>query len=379
MKKENLFGILMYLLVFAIAIIYGFTILQSHFNDSSFNEVWKYALYILVSVFSGVIVVAILQEFGHILGARVGGYKITSVNVLYFNFYINEEGKHKFRFKAFDGLTGETKISPNYEKKERPNPYPFLIYGTIFNLAFVVVAVFLFFNYYKIKGIYSDMAYYFLTMGIITVMSVIYNIIPVKLDSLTDGYRLTRIKKDVDAFNALLENENGGVSSSENNEESIKKPAKFIPEVAITELTNLIVNKEYDKFFEVYKKIKENGEHLSDKDVLELSAQYVYVSLLTKDPIDVAKFYDEEVSFHLRREFSNSNNFPVIRSYIYIAGLMDGSLSEVLLSCKKIAKAYRSVANNRKHDEVSLYNETLDLVLKAHPKWEEINNYKIVE
>ena len=369
----------MYLLVFAIAIIYGFTILQSHFNDSAFNEVWKYALYILVSVFSGVIVVALLQEFGHVLGAKVGGYKVTSLDILYFNFYVNEEGKHRFRFKSFDGLTGETKITPNYEKKDQPNPYPYLLYGTIFNLAFVVVAVFLFFNYYKIKGIYGDMAYYFLTMGIIAVMSVIYNIIPTKLDSLTDGYRLTRIKKDVDGFNALLASENGGHSQDENGEETIKKSTKFIPEVALNDLTHLIAEKRYEEFFTIHEKIKEFEAHLSEKDVLELSAQYVYVSLLTKDPIDVAKFYDEEVSFHLRREFSNSNNFSIIRTYIYVAGVMDGSLSEVLLSCKKVIKAYKAIANNRKHDEAVLYNETLDLVKAAHPKWEEIDNYKIVE
>ncbi len=369
----------MYLLVFAIAIIYGFTILQSHFNDSAFNEVWKYALYILVSVFSGVIVVSLLQEFGHVLGAKVGGYKVTSVNFLYFNFYVNEEGKRKFRFKSFDGLTGETKITPNYEKKAQPNPYPYLLYGTIFNLAFVVISVFLFFTYFKIKGIYSDMAYYFLTMGIITTMSVIYNIIPTKLDSLTDGYRLTKIKRDVDAFNALLESENGGAPQSENGEEQVKKPAKFIPEIALNDLTHLIVEKRYEEFFTMYERIKEHEEHLSDKDLLELNAQYVYVSLLTKEGVDIAKFYDEEVSFHLRRDFSNSNNFSVIRTYIYIAGVMDGSLSEVLLSCKRVVKAYKAVNNTRKHDEAVLYNETLDLVKAAHPKWEEIDNYKIVE
>lgn len=378
MKKENLFGILMYLLVFAVAIIYGFTILQSHFSDSTFNEIWKYALYILVSVFSGVIATAIFQELGHLLGASVGGYKVTSFNVLYFNIYKDEE-KTKFRFKSFDGLTGETKIVPNYQKKETPNPYPYLIYGTVFNLAFFVIDLFLFFTYYKSHGLTGDMAYFFLTMGIIAFMATLYNIIPIKLDSLTDGYRLTKVKKDVEAFNALLENENGGVIYSENTEEIAQKPAKFIPEVAISELSKYLVDKNYNLLFEQVEKINEHENQLTDKDALETKAQYVYASLLTKDQIEVAKFYDEEVPFSLRREFSNSNSLPVIRTYIYIAGVLDGSLSEVLLSCKKVVKALKAIPNSRKHYEIVLFNDSLEAIKKTHPKWEEIDNYKIVE
>lgn len=382
MKKENLFGILMYLVVFAIAVVYGFTVLQSHFADSTFNEVGSYALYILVSVFSGVIATALFQEFGHILGASVGGYKVTSCNVLLFNFY-KDNGKTKFRFASFDGLTGETKITPNYEKKEKPNPYPYLLYGTIFNLAIIVAGVFLFFTYYKSSGILGDLAYYFLTMSIINLMAVIYNIVPIKLDSLTDGYRLTRIKGDVDSFNALLEAENGGtINNGDVRGDKLDKkigPAKFIPEVAISELSDYLLKEDYEGLFNSVKKINEYESHLSDKDLLENKAQYIYASLLTKKDAELATFYENEVPFSLRRELSNSYNFVVIRTYIYVAGMMDGSLSECLLSCKKIVKALKTLPKNRRHTEIILFNKMLDLVIKAHPKWEELKNYVIVE
>ena len=382
MKKENLFGILMYLVVFAIAVVYGFTVLQSHFADSTFNEVGSYALYILVSVFSGVIATALFQEFGHILGASAGGYKVTSCNILLFNIY-KDNGKTKFRFASFDGLTGETKITPNYEKKEKPNPYPYLLYGTIFNLAIIVAGVFLFFTYYKSSGILGDLAYYFLTMSIINLMAVIYNIVPIKLDSLTDGYRLTRIKGDVDSFNALLEAENGGtINNGDVRGDKLDKkigPAKFIPEVAISELSDYLLKEDYEGLFNSVKKINEYESHLSDKDLLENKAQYIYASLLTKKDAELATFYENEVPFSLRRELSNSYNFVVIRTYIYVAGMMDGSLSECLLSCKKIVKALKTLPKNRRHTEIILFNKMLDLVIKAHPKWEELKNYVIVE
>lgn len=376
MKKENLIAILVYLLVFAVAIIYGFTILQAHYNDSAFNEIWKYALYILVSVFLGVIATATFQEFGHFLGAKVGGYKIRSFNMLYFNIYKDNE-KTKFRFASYDGLTGETKIVPNYEKKERPNPYPFLIYGSVFNLSWVIVCVFLFFTYHKEIGIVGDAAYLFLTMGIIAFMSMVYNILPMKMDAKTDGYQLKKMGKDVEGFNSLLTFEESGKEGIEKIKED--KPAKFIPEMAVDGLSHLLVEKKYDEVFETIKKIKEEETKLSDRLVLETKAQYIYASLLTLNEVEVASFYDNDVSFALRRELAAENNLPVIRTYIYIAGVLDGSLSECLLSAKKVVKALKGIPTNRKHDEIILFNETLDLVTKKHPKWDELMNYKIVE
>ena len=138
MKKENIISVVVYLLVFAVAIVYGFTVLQTHFTYSSIKQVWMYAIYIIVSVLGGVFATGLLQEFGHFLGARVGGYKITFWSLFYFTFY-REKEKMKFGFKNFDGLTGETRIIPNYEKKENPNPYPFILYKNSFKSSIVLI------------------------------------------------------------------------------------------------------------------------------------------------------------------------------------------------------------------------------------------------
>ena len=156
MKKENIIGILIYLLVFAVAIIYGFTVLQTHYAHSGIKTVFLYAVYIIVSVLIGVFASGLLNELGHLLGAKTGGYRIMSWCLFYFTIYLNKDGKHKAKFANFDGLTGETKIVPNYEKKENPNPYPYLLYGTVFNVAWIAACIFLFFTFKDNKGFDSD-------------------------------------------------------------------------------------------------------------------------------------------------------------------------------------------------------------------------------
>ena len=356
MKKENIIGILIYLVVFAIAIVYGFTVLQTHFNHSSIETVGMYALYIIVSVLGGVIITGILQEFGHFLGAKTGGYKVIFWNLFYFCFLV-EDGKRKFKFKTFDGLTGETRIVPNFEKKARPNPYPFLLYGTIFNVAWIIACAFLFFSYNKNDGLESDIAYFFLTMGIIALLATIYNIIPLKLDSTTDGYRLLQVKGNIEGYNNFLVNEHGGVSlenKSTSNEQSEKKPTKFIAEAALNEVYSLLEEKKYDEAFNKLDEIFSNENLASNRVLLDAKAQYIYATIFSKEKSEYEEYYEKEVPFSLRRELSNEYSLPILRTYLLTAGLLDNSKSEVLLTLKKVVKAYKNVPANRKHTELVL-------------------------
>lgn len=385
MKKENLFGLIFYLLVFGIAILYGFTVLQNHYQYSYFSKtnpaILFYGLYIIGSVFAGVLAAGLLEGLGHLLGAKVGGYNIISYCLFYFTFYKNE-GKWKFKFAGYDGLTGETKIVPNYKKKNRPNPYPFILYGSFFNTAFIAISLYLFFSWNKSDTRWvTDIAYLCLTMAIVVFLIFIYNIIPIKLDSLTDGYLLTKAK-NIDSFNKTLEANNVGevVYSDENGESKVEPAADhFIPEVALTDVYLKLANEEYDEAFNLLSKIDEVADELTVKGALSAKAQYIYAYIFSKDKQEVISFYEDKVSFALRRELSNSNFLPVIRTYLLTAGVLDGSLSECLLACKKVVKAYKAVPNNLRHAEVVLFNRALNKVKEVHPKWEELDNYQLYE
>ena len=99
MKKEDVLGLIIYLVIIALAIVFGITVLQTHNAESALNGVWNGAAYILYvggAVISGAIFNAVLYELGHVLGAKVGKYEILSINILGFCFY-RDENKTKFR------------------------------------------------------------------------------------------------------------------------------------------------------------------------------------------------------------------------------------------------------------------------------------------
>ena len=130
MKKEDITGLIVYLIIIALAVIFGFTVLQTHNAESSFSGI-GYVLYIIVAVVVGALFNAILFELAHVVGAKIGKYTILSVNILGFCFY-KVDGKTKFKFASFDGLTGETRIVPKKDMVDKANPYPYLFFGSLF-------------------------------------------------------------------------------------------------------------------------------------------------------------------------------------------------------------------------------------------------------
>ncbi len=381
MKKENFISLIIYLLILGIAVVYGLTVLQTHYTYSAMTAVWQYAIYIIGTVIVGVIISAILTEFGHLIGAKVGGYKIVIFNILYFAI-TKESGKAKFRFKSFDGITGETVVVPDYDKKASPNPIPYLLYGPIFNLAWVAGALVIFFIYEKGSPLDSDIAYGFLTSAIIASVLFIYNIIPVKLDTTTDGYRLSLLakSKSKDAFNDMLlvqYNSNHGDSGAIEKVE-VQENTKFTAETYLAKVHPLLVEKKFDEAKELLDKVFEEQDTLVKKNILEAQEHRIYINIMTMEPEALQKYYDEDVPLSLKREISQDASMTGIRTYLLMAGLLDKARGECLIALNKLTKAYRNTPRNRQHSELVLFNEALEKVCQAHPKWE-LEVYKLYE
>ena len=84
MKKEDISGIIVYLIIIVLAVVFGLTVLQTHASESTLSG-FPYVLYIIGSVLAGAVVNAILFELAHVLGAKIGKYDILSVNILGFH------------------------------------------------------------------------------------------------------------------------------------------------------------------------------------------------------------------------------------------------------------------------------------------------------
>ena len=377
MKKEDISGIIVYLLIIALAIVFGFTVLKTHANLSTFSDV--YVLFIICSVLIGTVFNAVLFEVAHILGAKAGKYDIVSVNILGFCFY-KLDGKTKFKFASFDGLTGETKIVPKKDMVDKANPYPFLFFGSLFFAieAIAVMIVFYFFKDYN-HDILGDLAYFLLTVGAIGLVILIYNIIPMRIDSITDGYRLTMVSnpKNKEAFNELLRVEYEIAQGHDDIEIKVfDEITNFTADLNLNRVYALLDKKQFAEAEEILDKIIAAKESVSAKVYIRARAQKIYINLMTKDLDEARAYYDKEVPVSERREISNDVSMASIRAYLLMSGLLDKSRSECIIALNNVYRAFKHTPQNRQETEITLFNEALQKVVDAHPDWE-LEGYKL--
>ena len=375
MKKEDIADIFAYLVIFAGSLVYLLTILLPHFKVSTFPNGFIYALFILGATITGVVINAILYELGHMLGAKLGGYAILSVNILHFCFYFNEENKLKFKFANFDGFLGETKILP---KKEDANPNHYLLLGTLLSLivtaGFVALYVFL-----QDKG--GEMPLFYLTIGVVGIACLFYNILPFKLGTLNDGYRLSTVSnpRNREAFNELLRVEYEIARGSENVEiKTFTELTNYTAELNMNKVYMLLEQKEYLKAMELIDIVLKNEEQVSDRVYLRAVANKIYLTILTEDKDKAEEYIEKNVDIALRKQMSDDVSMATLRAYILVSGLFDNSKSECTLMLEKLNKAYKKVPKNHRKVELELFNDSLKMINELHPKWE-ILNYELID
>ena len=380
MKKEDITGLIVYLIIIALAIIFGLTVLQTHNSESSLSG-FQYVLYIIGAVVVGAIFNGILFELAHVLGAKLGKYNILSVCILGLCFY-KDNGKAKFKFSSFDGLTGETKIVPKEGMVDKANPYPYLFFGSIF-FAIEAIAVMIVFSFLRNAEDFGlrDIAYGVLTVGAIGLVILLYNILPLHIDSMTDGYRLTMVSnpKNKAAFNELLRVEYE--ISQGNNDVEVKvfdEITNFTADLNLNRVYALLEKREYKAAEEILDKIIKAKQEVSEKVYIRARAQKIYINLYTKDLEEAKEYYEKEVPVSERREISNDVSMASIRAYLLMSGLLDKSRSECIIALNNVYRAFKHTPKNRQHTEIMMFNEALDKVIAAHPDWE-LDGYKLQE
>ncbi len=370
MKKEDVSGIVVYLLILAIAVVFGLTILREY--SSQWDSVFVYILFIFGAILTGVILNAVIFELAHIAGAKAGRYQILSVNILGLLWY-KEGEKSKFKFSGYDGLTGETRIYPKKDAKKEPNPSPYLLFGTLFYAIEIVAAVIVFTIQKELKNdILTKVSYFVLVIAVIGGMILIYNILPFKLDATTDGYRMrmTSNKANKIAFNELLRVE-----------EAVRQGETDVEIATFNEITNftadLNLNKVYmllDKgeFLEAEKLIDiiiSGKSTISEKVYIRARAQKIYINIFTKPLEEAKEYYEKEVPMAERRQLSNDLSMVSVRTYLLMSGLLDNSKSECTIAINNVRRCFNSTPKQRRQTEARLFNEALKKVDEVHPNW----------
>ena len=382
MKKQDIAGIVVYIIILALAVVFGLVVIREYSSKSNMDT-GIFILYVAGAIVTGLVFNSIIFELAHILGAKIGGYFITSVSILGLTF-VKENNKFKFHFMSFDGLTGETKIVPNIKRKKPSNPIPYLIMGTVF-YAIEVVAIVLLFSILTREGsstISNNVAYFLIIVMAVGGVIVFYNIIPFQLDSLTDGYRLRLVsgKKNREAFNKMLLGESGQLEGEaiEKGEEEHAETS-FSGDLKLNQVYVLLNDEKYKEAEELVDSILESAKtdkKISNKTIFETKSQKIFLVFVNKELEEAQKYLSETLSLYDKKQLSENGTLTSLRAYILVAALLDRSHSECLRSLDKVYKAYKKTPENKRKLEAKLFNKALELINEKHPDWS-VMEYKI--
>ena len=380
MKKQDIAGIIVYLIILGLAAVFGLVVVRQ-FASKSNMETGVFILFIAGAIVSGVLFNSIFYELAHIVGAKIGGYLVTSVSVLGFTFY-KEEKKTKFKFASFDGLTGETKILPKEKRKKPSNPVPYLVMGTIFYAIEVVVVVLLYsvFTRDGAPAAQNNIAYFLIIAMAVGGVILFYNIIPFQLDSMTDGYRLRLVsgKKNKTAFNKMLKGETSTEDDSTSDSEETTTTS-FSGDLKLNQMYTYLNEDKYVEAEQLADSIIESSstdKKISHKVVFEATANKIFLVFVNND-FDVAfKHFETGLSLQERKQLSEEGGLPFLRAYVLVSSLLDRSHSECFRSLDKVYKAYKRTSPEKRELESKLFNKALEIVNEKYPDWN-VMEYKI--
>ena len=395
MKKEDVISYIVYALILIAAIltvVFAINPLLSG-EDAYLNglPVFSYSpvVYSIITIVISIIFGSILVEVGHVLGAKIGKYKIISVNILYFNFYKtkNAQGKDtfKFRFKSFDGLTGETIVMPVTGKDGKYISKP----GAMIYLPNLLLALFTALSFLGyVLSIRDTLVFAPLSLYLVLVFGIMlfYNIIPTKLDSITDGYqmKICSKKSNIPAFNESLRIRSCNILGIDPGETIVfDEVTDYTFEINLVEVYKLLAKNDYASAYKILNKMYKLRESLNASNKAKLIGQMIYILLI--DPNNLAnvelakKIYYSEITSEEKRDVSNASYIETIRAYILVSGILELSETEVQYATSRANSAYRKVESGRKDIEKVLYQNALKLVKEKHPKWELVINNKQAE
>ena len=381
MKKEDIVSLLVYALMIVIAVMVGLFIvgpLMGNFTFIGASDEGPLKIFLALGlVIAAIIFNVILLELGHMIGARMSGYKFFSVNMLGLCFY-KLNNRWKVKFKSFDGLTGETKIKPI---KEDASPRWYSLMPLIF---YLIEALILMIVYYVLKGIIGEEYYsatnrsllllcvtciLFVTIG---GMLTLYNIFPAKLDSTTDGYRLTLLsnKENIKAFNELMRIEGAYSEGQELTDmKTFEEINNFTCSINLYTVYKHLKNKNYAEAVVLLDKMIAVREKLSRDTYCSVIAQKMFIVLLTQDQQAAKTYYDTHINQDERRYISNDLSMPSIRAYMLISSILDISEHEARYAKSRVKKALKRTLPGRIEVEKELFQVALDKVDQVRPEW----------
>lgn len=372
MKKNEFATFIVYLAMFGIALAVGFAAIKPIITDRMSSLPMHPALIMVLGLIVGVLINSIALELCHVLGAKLGKYRVLKVTVLGASF-TRINGQRKFRLSGFDGLTGETKVVPEDVEKSSLNAYIFFPILFLF-LEFIacMVGIVLCQNAEASEPSVAWARIFLITILTVGGMIYFYDLFPAYLESTTDGFLLTLLNKPANkvAFNNLLLAQ-GAVLEG-----------KPLPETPVyTELTDFTASLnmisvyhhlsegQADKALEILEPMLSEEAHISVGSVNYARTLKLTILLEAEDRTKGKKFY-EELDDQAKKYIADVTNLVALRAYLLIATFIEDSESEANYAIDKAEKAIKACNPDYKDVEKSLLQMDVDLAREIHPSWD---------
>jgi hypothetical protein len=363
MKKEDLLALVVYGVMLAIALFVGVNLIAPAFSTLGIQGFSQY-IYAIFTILFSFLVNVLIVELGHIVGAILGGYSIKSVNMLGLAL-VKEQNKLTWSLLPFEGLTGETVV---IAKSKQVNPRLFLLgplgmYIIEIFIAFVVA--YLVFNEDQ-WGRYASM----ITIAI-GGMLMIYNYMPFKLDTVTDGYRLSTLtqthnREDEIELSRIKKAYKDGVSPKSFNVGNNLNPTTI--QIYFHKIYQALVDEDYADATKDLDKLAKQPK-IGEVNLTRIHILETYIYFLTKTPKLASKWY-YELSSKQRKYLANHAGMSTLSTYLFVAGVIEDSYSEATYTFeRRLGALTRIRESGRKAAEEILFDRVLKLVKKKHPDW----------
>ncbi len=375
MKRNDFATILAYIGMIAIALLVGFLVIRPIILE--WNSDIK-LLVVILALVGGILLNAILLELGHLLGAKVGHYIVYSLCVFGITFKKDKEGKTKVTFGGFDGLTGETKISPKDIEKSTTSgliafPLVFFMLEVLAGVILMAVSTRL---VNGVGGTAADPNAVWLRIVSVIVLSTggmifLYNYFPAHVDSETDGYRMLLLSKKInkEAYNQLLLNryqsEMGMPLSAFPVYDDV---TDYTAQVNMDHVYTELAKNNFGPAILIVQKTLDTEERISAGTRSEAMAMKLSLVLLTTKR-DVGLQYYDNIENDDRRYLAEFFNAPSLRAYLLVSGVLEGSETETAYAMDKASRVMKHVPKSHKAIEEKLLDLTIQRIKTLHPSW----------
>ena len=367
MRKEEILTWVVYGLMFLVALFVGLQIIAPAFVETGIVGPEQYA-YAIITIAVGFIFNVILLEIAHVIGALIGGYAIQMVNILSLAYF--KVGKQwQIGIRPYDGLTGETKVSA---KTDKANPFPNLWFGLLF---FILEILVLFPMAYLLFPEDQWGRYALIITIAIGAILMVYNYMPFKLDSMTDGYKLAltnrQMSKGDPSYNELIRIEKAYAEGQHPGTiQTFDRFTGVTTQIMLYQIYEWLVSESYTEALGLLEKIYEQRDKLPDLLVNRVFSQKLYAILMDKPLKDGSKYYFEKLSSKQKRFLANDLSMESLRAYLLVAGTIEDSYSECVFVLERQNKALkRTVEPGRQQAEQILFDRALAIVKKRHKDW----------